>query len=137
MLTMKILSRNTVLALLILLQLFAPLVHAHVHEHFASQGLHLPGLESHVLAHEIPVLQAVHCDFDTNNLMVSVNTGIKDQKFEKVVDTEQDNHHTIRSADFVFRVAIVLVDHNFSPHFAQPVDSIEPPPYAPRAPPLL
>lgn len=131
------LSRNALVIFLVLLQLFAPLVHAHVDKHFASDGLHLPGLEFHVLAHARPTLQAVDCDFSANSLMVSVSHGIKDQQLDKAFDTEANDNYFIDLSDIALRTTIVLVEHNFSPHFAQPVCSIDSPPYATRAPPSL
>ncbi|MEQ1635096.1 MAG: hypothetical protein ABL903_00300 [Methylococcales bacterium] len=132
---MFILSRNFLVILLVLLQLFAPLVHAHVGKHFTSAGIHLPGLESRTVGVEAPTLQALDCNFSSSNLIVSIEAGVKNKQPENVVDNADGAY--IHQPAFVFNVLIIATDSNFSPHIAAFVPYLYTPRYAPRAPPLF
>jgi hypothetical protein len=131
---MLILFRQFLVVFLVLLQLFAPLVHAHVDKHFASAGLHVPGLELHVAGYDSPSLQAAHCAFSANNLMVSINTGITEP--HKKNPANAGGGECIQQPVDVFTAAISVVDRHFSPLASVIVSSLFISPYAPRAPPL-
>lgn len=135
---MIILCRNFLVLFLVLLQCFAPLVHAHVDEHYANVhvGLHVPGLESHDQKLDGPALRAVYCAFSSNNLVVSVNTGIKVKQDNKL-PTSSDGDYYIHQPFIVFNAAITATDINFSPQALAFVQPFANQPYAPRAPPSL
>ena len=132
---MVTLSRNFLVLFLVLLQLFAPLVHAHVDEHYTNVGIHLPGLESHDPKFNSPALQAIHYTFSSNNLVVSINTGIK-AKHDKNLPVSGDDDY-IHQPFFVFNAATAATDINFSPQSSTIVLPHTTSPYAPRAPPVL
>jgi hypothetical protein len=133
---MLILFRNVLVLLLVLLQLFAPLVHAHVDKHFSTAGLHLPGLEIHAFAkNDAPVVQALPCVYSNNNLIVSIDTGIKDKHLKKV-STDNTDAYIYPPTLLLQRLALVT-EIFYSPERNLRVHSFYTPPYAPRAPPLL
>lgn len=74
--------RRYLLILLGLLQLVAPLVHAHSGNHFARFGLHLPNLEIYSAADKQskPVFQSVDDLLAQDNAIVSISTGIQNQQ---------------------------------------------------------
>ncbi|NOT85931.1 MAG: hypothetical protein HOP02_14375 [Methylococcaceae bacterium] len=128
-------SRNFLVIFLVLLQLFAPLVHAHVDEPFLSNGLHLPGLENPTAALNTPTLHAQQCTFSSNHLVVSIESGVKDKHLKNHLNN--DNGDYIHQAAFVFNAVNVATDSNFSPHVISIAQSSCTPLYAPRAPPLI
>ncbi|MFI3137670.1 MAG: hypothetical protein QX197_12920 [Methylococcaceae bacterium] len=131
---MLTLLRQCLITFLVLLQLFAPLVHAHVNNQFSSDGLHLPGLEFHNAVYDASALQALPCFSNANNLIVSIDTGVRNKN--KNNHSNNDNGDYIYSPVFTFNVAITATDINFSPQKTLIVNTLFAPPYAPRAPPL-
>jgi hypothetical protein len=69
--------RNSLIIVLAMLQLFAPLVHAHTGDNSFTQGLHIPGLEPYLSNHDAPVFQNVNVDWDSEGLLVVMDAGIK------------------------------------------------------------
>ncbi len=88
---MLIISRHILLAFLLLLQLLAPLVHAHAFQGATTFGVHLPELE--VLAEPVHsvYLQSAETSLVTDTLCVSMNTGIQHKAVD--VTTTQDTGH--------------------------------------------
>jgi len=66
--------------LLVLLQLIAPLVHAHSDEYTAKHGIHLPGYEHHNTQNENPLFQAITQTPLSDASIISIATGIIYQK---------------------------------------------------------
>ncbi len=66
--------------ILALLQLVAPLVHAHTGEESSAQGLHLPGYEHYNVNHDTPEFHALSHACAEEHSIISVGTGIKHKK---------------------------------------------------------
>jgi len=127
-----ILRRFTVIFLAIL-QLIAPLVHAHAGEKVSDLGLHVPGLEIYGVDHESPMSQAVSHDFSLEGIIVSIDAGMKDKQVNAATDL--DNSHYLHQQAPVFNAAISPFDINFSPQSQQFVCRLLIPSLSPRAPP--
>ena len=123
--------QRPLLILLVLLQLVAPLVHAHSGHHDSPEGVHLPGLEF-VTGHEIDLVfstTSFHSHFDGE--VIGVSSGIKYKKLssdsaEKVyLLTKVKQHNT---ADCLLQLTCrfeeIVIQHNI--YFR---------PGSPRAPP--
>jgi hypothetical protein len=140
------LRRFTVIFLAIL-QLIAPLVHAHAGEKVSDLGLHVPGLEMYGVD-ESSMSQAVSYDFSSGRIgsrpiatlppslavegiIVSIDTGMKDKQL--IVDL--DNSHYLHQEVPAFNAAISPFDINFSPQAQQFVCRLLIPSLSPRAPP--
>ena len=61
--------RKNLLFLLVMLQLVAPLVHAHIGSNSFNQGLHIPGLELYRVNQEEPVVQNFNVNNDAEGLL--------------------------------------------------------------------
>ena len=80
--------RKSLIIVLAMLQLFAPLLHAHTGiNDFTQGGLHIPGLESYPSNQDAPVFQSVNHDWDSEGLLVVVDAGIKNPHDISVVST--------------------------------------------------
>ena len=111
---MLIVFRNSLIVVLALLQLFAPLVHAHSGSNTFNKGLHLPGLEAFSTHYDAPVIQNVKLDNDNEGLLVVVDAGIKNPQ-DSIV--ESDNHAFVLLPTVPLQViSLPFTDHNFSPH---------------------
>lgn len=128
--------RRHLLVLLGLLQLVAPLVHAHSGNHFAQFGLHLPNFEiySAVNEQQAPALQSVDYLANLNDAIVSISTGIKNQH-NSVDDLSPLLYFPPPS--FAFSVALNSCEINFSPQQTHRTKSFLYSPQSPRAPPFL
>jgi hypothetical protein len=124
------LRRSTVIFLAIL-QLIAPLVHAHAGEKVSDLGLHVPGLEMYGVDDESSMSQAVSYDFSSEGTIVSIDAGMKD----KQADADLDNSHYLYQQAPVFNAAISPFDINFSPQSQQFACRLLIPSLSPRAPP--
>ncbi len=60
--------RKFTVIFLAILQLFAPLVHAHTGEKSSELGLHVPGLEMYGVEHDASVFQAVNYDSSSDRI---------------------------------------------------------------------
>lgn len=81
--------RKFLIIFLTILQLFAPLVHAHASESASNQGLHVPGLEHYSLHHESIAYSkapALHACID--GIMVGVGLGLKQKLSTTQADTD-------------------------------------------------
>ena len=127
--------RRYLLVLLGLLQLVAPLVHAHSGNNFAKFGLHLPNFEIYSAAdnQNSPAFQSTDYSACLNDAIVGISTGIQNQ---------QNNADDLLPliyfppVPFVFSPALSCCKINFSPQLEQnsktPVYSAQ----SPRAPPV-
>ena len=125
--------RKFTVIFLAILQLIAPLVHAHAGEKVSDLGLHVPGLEMYGVEHDAPVFQAVSYDFSSDGIIVGVDAGMKDKQVNAVADL--DNSHYLHQQAPVFNAAISPFDINFSPQPPQFVCRLFIPSLSPRAPP--
>jgi len=126
------LRRFTVIFLAIL-QLIAPLVHAHAGEKILDLGLHVPGLEIYGVEYRSPQSQAISDDFSSEGIIVSIDAGMKDKQAN--ADTDLDNSHYLHQQVPVFNAAILPFDSNFSPQSQQFACRLLIPSLSPRGPP--
>ncbi|MDD5410648.1 MAG: hypothetical protein PHF31_04420 [Methylobacter sp.] len=125
--------RKFLVIFLAILQLIAPLVHAHAGEKVPDLGLHVPGLEMYSVEHHAFVSQAVSYDSSSDGMIVGVDAGMKDRQVNAAADL--DNDHYLHQQSPVFHAAISPFDTNFSPQAAQFVCRLFIPSLSPRAPP--
>lgn len=126
------LRRSTVIFLAIL-QLIAPLVHAHAGEKIPDLGLHVPGLEIYGADYESPISEAISHDLSLEGIIVSIDAGMKHKQAN--ADADPDDSHFPHQQASVFNVAISPFDINFSPQSQQFVCRLSIPSLSPRAPP--
>lgn len=130
---MLLLIRKYLILILALLQLVAPLVHAHTGHKSFTQGLHIPGLELYRTSQDASVLQAVNSGSDAEGLLIVVDAGIKSPQDSMTVTVEQ--HYTLPSMSQLPVSTLPETDSNFSPQYrafhSRELLSIS----APRAPP--
>lgn len=72
--------RQFLVMLLVLLQMAAPLVHAHVGNDASMPGLHLHEFEALRLGHDGAGLMAVNPDLQSQNVIVNLGSAIKQQQ---------------------------------------------------------
>ncbi|MDO9170110.1 MAG: hypothetical protein Q7U18_13620 [Methylobacter sp.] len=125
--------RKFTVIFLAILQLIAPLVHAHAGEKMPGFGLHIHGLEMHSDDHDDHAFQAVSHDFSSEGIIVGVAAGMKDKQVTMLADP--DNSHYLPQQSPVFKAAISPFDTNFSPQATQFVCRLLIPSLSPRAPP--
>ena len=89
--------RKFLVIFLAILQLIAPLVHAHAGEKISDLGLHVPGLEMYGVKHDALMSQAVNYDFNSDGIIVGVDAGMKDRQVNAVVDLD-DSHYLHQQA---------------------------------------
>jgi hypothetical protein len=104
---------KSLVVILAMLQLFAPLVHAHVGNNNFNQGLHIPGLELYLTTQDTPVIQAVNVNWDSEGLLVMVDAGIKQSPDIFVEDTAHG--FALTPSDQSQLSALPNTDSNFSP----------------------
>ncbi|HEY8219834.1 MAG TPA: hypothetical protein VIF86_07010 [Methylobacter sp.] len=125
--------RKFTIIFLAILQLIAPLVHAHAGEKASNWGLHVPGLEMYGVKHDALMSSAVNYDFNAEGMIVGVDAGMKDSQINAVADLD-DSPYLHQQAATV-RSAISPFDVNFSPQATQFVCRLLIPSLTPRAPP--
>lgn len=126
------LRRSTVIFLAIL-QLIAPLVHAHAGEKIPDLGLHVPGLEIYGADYESPISEAISHDFSLEGIIVSIDAGMKHNQAN--AGTDPDDSHYLHQQAPVFNAAISPFDINFSPQSRPFICRLPIPSLSPRAPP--
>ena len=94
---MKTTLRKFTFIFLTLVQLIAPLVHAHTGEKISNVGLHVPGLE--LLGIEQNGLRCQAIDYD-HGIMVGIDAGIKDKKVNAIAESDNDYYVHQQSRDF-------------------------------------
>ncbi|MGZ4978630.1 MAG: hypothetical protein ACXV8O_15890 [Methylobacter sp.] len=125
--------RKFLVIFLAILQLIAPLVHAHAGERMPDLGLHVPGLEMYGAKQDVLMSEAVNHDFNSEGIIVGVDAGMRDRQANAVVDV--DNDHYLHQQNALFKTAVSPFDINFSPQSTQFVCRIFVPSLSPRAPP--
>lgn len=126
--------RLFLLVFLAMLQFIAPLVHAHADQNHADAGLHVPGLELYDAASD-RVAPLTHSQVsDTEGVIFSVDTGIKQVQALTVADSHND--YCLPQHCRVFRAAIPSLDTDAPPQVSRFVSSLPLPSRSPRAPPV-
>lgn len=136
--------RKFLVIFLAMLQLIAPLVHAHAGEKTPDWGLHVPGLEMYGVKHDALMSPAVNYDFSLDRIgsrpilavegiIVGVDAGMKDKQVNAVADL--DDSHYLHQQTATVKTATSPFYANFSPQAAQFVCRLLIPSLSPRAPP--
>lgn len=130
------LLRTPIIVFLVLLQLFAPLVHAHTGEQIFTTGLHVPGLEAYVDAPSVKqttaILRATSQQTNAEGILVDINTGLKAKHSTVLDDTDAPLY--IAPDTLAITATLSEYDCNFSPQPQQAVThvfAIAPPARAP------
>lgn len=123
--------RKFTVIFLAILQLIAPLVHAHAGEKVLNSGLHVPGLEMYGSKQAVFMSVLPSHDFGTTGVIVGVDAGIKD----KPADVIADNSLYLPTQAPVFNPAISAFEVNFSPQSQQFISARLLSSLSPRAPP--
>jgi hypothetical protein len=110
---MLLVLRKSLILVLAMLQLFAPLVHAHTGDKNFNQGLHVPGLEPYLKNQDAPVFQDVNLDWDSEGLLVVVGAGIKNP--QDIAVENANSSFALLSSGQLRRSALFKKDNNFSP----------------------
>jgi hypothetical protein len=125
--------RQSFIIVLAMLQLFAPLVHAHTGSNNFNQGLHIPGLELYRANQDASVGQNVNADWDSEGLLVVVDAGIKNPQDKFVESTD---HSFALSPPDQLRISALPENDNTIPPQRQSFSFQRLPPiFSPRAPP--
>jgi len=86
--------RNFLIIFLTILQLFAPLVHAHASEIHTNDGFHVPGLEHYSSHHESPsYIKAPPLQACVDGVLVGVGLGLKQN--QKALKSDTDNSYYV------------------------------------------
>lgn len=126
--------RKFLVIFLAILQLIAPLVHAHAGEKVLGVGLHVPGLEVYGVGQDAFMSGAINHDFDFDGIIVGVDAGMKDRQINAIVDLDDSQYLHQQTA--LFKTEISPFDVNFSPHPTQSACRLFIPSLSPRAPPV-
>jgi len=136
---MFLILRKSLVTFLLVLQFFAPLVHAHVNEQnhaYSNKNLtvvHLPGFEIYEADQRQLELQAIATPLNLQDIVIGVDTGIKNV----ASDIDTDNSYFLLQQALSFNATYSPFDSNFSPHNEQFVSGLFITAHSPRAPPAL
>jgi hypothetical protein len=134
------LLRKFLVIFLLVLQFFAPLVHAHVGEKisvFSNQtvtAIHLPGLEFYDTDHHRLAFEAIRNSSHYDGVIIGVDAGIKDVSDSNVAT---DESYFMPQQTIAFKTTPALFDSNFSPQTEQFICRLLFHTISPRAPPAL
>jgi len=126
--------RKFLVIFLAMLQLIAPLVHAHAREKTSIAGLHVPGLEGYSAGHDALMSEAPSHYASAEGIIVGIDAGIKQHQDKPLADP--DNSYYLPQQSPALKTAISLFDSNFSPQSWPLVAQLFPPSHSPRAPPV-
>lgn len=134
------LFRLILIAMLVMLQLLAPLVHAHTRQNAFNDEvtgkLHMPGLETlNLQGDEIgQYLNATATD-PSEGLAVGIDHGIKQSSQKLSADTAPTYY--LDTATWLVAVDFITEKINFSPHLIPLLSRFSVTSHTPRAPPAL
>jgi hypothetical protein len=127
--------RQSLIVLIALLQLVAPLVHAHSSGmQTVALGVHLPGLEFIAANNNMPSAHAEASRSDCCGILIGVSCGVQSAKSSIDMPAALHSHHEA----IIFAADFIVATINFSPQHP-PVFSTQTVlhPISPRAPPFL
>lgn len=130
---MVLVLRKSFIIVLAMLQLFAPLVHAHTGDKNFNQGFHIPGLESYRTNQDAPVIQNVNVAWDSEGLLIVVDAGIKNP--QDIFVERADHSFALLPSHQLQRAVLPESDSNFSPQRQSFSFRRHPSTQSPRAPP--
>ncbi|MFU8787404.1 MAG: hypothetical protein ACNA7G_00155 [Methylobacter sp.] len=123
--------RKFTVIFLAIVQLIAPLVHAHTGEKSSGLGLHVPGLEMYGAEHDVLTVQVQSHDFGIDGMLIGIDAGIEDT----YVNAVSDNSLYLHQQAPVVNTLMSPFDINFSPQSQQFFGRLLIPSLSPRAPP--
>lgn len=132
--------RKFLVIFLALLQLAAPLVHAHAGEEsrtLPNTGLgklHIPGLEAYGVEHEPLMIEANNHHYIAEGLIIAVDAGIYRNQ-SKLINDDGKNYFPA-SQSVAIKPSISLFDRNFSPPVPTFACRLPVTSHTPRAPPF-
>ena len=98
-------QRRFLIIVLTLLQLIAPLVHAHASEHILKQGLHVPGLElsgSEYFGLIAPEIKSLQHNVSVDGMIVVIDLGVKRNQDKHLITSDSPDY--LHQQDVVFNV---------------------------------
>jgi hypothetical protein len=124
---------------LVLVQFFAPLVHAHAGENIGTGSLHVPGLERYSTDREPPV-ESLQCsvalhDFSSDGILVGINLGIKER--QSCTGIDPDSFQFLHQQALVLSPPLFTMATPFSPPSQRFISRLLPSSFLSRAPPAL
>jgi hypothetical protein len=120
---------------LALLQLIAPLVHAHAGENLSNKGLHVPGLEMYTAEQHAFLSQPINHISGSEAAIIGVDAGIKHNQIHADADTTADHSYYLHQEISISNTPVSAFDINFSPQPSPFVCRLFIPSLSPRAPP--
>lgn len=126
--------RNSLIIFIALLQLVAPLVHAHAsNAQAATRGIHLPGLEFINAGKNLPGVRAEASRSDCCGILIGVSCGLQQSKAAAEMPVALDSHPQFT----LYRTDFIVAAINFSPQPPHFSSLIFLQPLSPRAPPFF
>lgn len=121
---------------LAMLQLVAPLVHAHAGENLSNRGLHVPGLEIYAASQHVFLSQPANHALGSEVMIIGVDAGIKHNQIHAAdTDTDADHSYYPHQEIVISNTPISAFDISFSPQPSPFVHRLFIPSLSPRAPP--
>ena len=119
--------------LLAMLQLVAPLVHAHTAGEFYESGLHVPGLEQFTYSDDSTIARAINDGADGSHLIVDLDVGF----IKAAQDNGEVQYYFLIQNGFPLSLSVLRYEINFSPQIHHiPIPSLFLAGLSPRAPPF-
>lgn len=130
---MFIALRKSIIVYLVILQLVAPLVHAHTKAVSQDLGLHVPGLELYAPDHSRVSIEATNYQTHEHGLLVGIDTGLK----LTTLFLDDNNDAVFEQKFIVPQPELLCYEINFSPQTRQLIPIVFLRSLSPRAPPAL
>jgi hypothetical protein len=127
--------RKFIVIFLTMLQLIAPLVHAHASEHGSKLGLHIPGLELYGAENKTQIarIKALQYNVSAEGMIVAVDMGLKQNRTN--FRAAPDNTYYLHQQTVAFNTTVSRFDPPVYPQTQPLVCSLFFPSSPPRAPP--
>lgn len=138
---MFLILRKSLVSFLLVLQFFAPLVHAHIGEQsssisFRSQSeIHVPGLEIYGANAHLQAIKAITNSSTVDGFVISVDAGINDLSDSDF--NSADQAYFLTQQPLILNTPYSPFDSNFSPQDDHFVSCMLLHVISPRAPPAL
>ncbi|WP_349432030.1 hypothetical protein Q9L42_004205 [Methylomarinum sp. Ch1-1] len=124
--------QKMIMALLVLLQFAAPLVHAHAGMEISNLGVHVPGLEALSVGTDVDKFSSISGQYHQDSCLVGISSAIPQKQDASVESSYIDSYIP---AEMVFSIALNGCTINFSPQDKSLVDRLLFCLHSPRAPP--
>lgn len=129
--------RTAIITFWILLQVIAPLVHAHTGQKIFDRGLHIPGLEAYdtLETSDAALLQLSPHHANSEGMVIDIHTGLK----AKPTQPTDDGSPLVYIAPDAIQIQtrLSVFDSNFSPPITSAIVQLFARSHSARAPPYL